>query len=267
MKAARITLFSVGVLAVSVGLPGLALAQTKLELKDGNVKIVGALTAKDAKDPVRNQPSKVYTIGLKGGQAYQIDMTQLNKKSKIDPFLRLEDSEAKQLAEDDDGGGFPNARIMFNCPADGTYRIIATSFLGSLGAYALTVKQAGAAKAVELVKGTEIKLTNAMAEVTGQLTKDDAKDTIRKTSVCKVYTIKLAAGKDYQIDMVSKAIDAFLRLEDEKGKQLAQDDDGGDGLNARILFNAPAAGTYRIIATTFLGGLGDFTLTVKEKAK
>jgi serine protease Do len=67
------------------------------------------------------------------------------------------------------------------------------------------------------------------------------------------------------MDMTSKDLDAFLRLEDAAGKELAKDDDGGGGRNARIQFACPATGEYRIIATTFFGGTGRFTLTVKEK--
>ena len=85
-----------------------------------------------------------------------------------------------------------------------------------------------------------------------------------------VYQVKLAAGKTYVIDMVSpdqKALDPFLILLDAVGKKLAEDDDSGGGLNARITFRAAKAGTYRIQATSFNGGAGAFTLTVREQAK
>jgi hypothetical protein len=36
--------------------------------------------------------------------------------------------------------------------------------------------------------------------------------------------------------MISQQFDAYLRLEDSTGRQLAADDDGGDGLNSRITF-------------------------------
>ena len=55
-------------------------------------------------------------------------------------------------------------------------------------------------------------------------------------------------------------------LSDATGKKWAEDDDGGGGLNARIVFRAEQAGTFRIHATSFNGGVGAFTLTVREKA-
>jgi CHAT domain-containing protein/tetratricopeptide (TPR) repeat protein len=81
------------------------------------------------------------------------------------------------------------------------------------------------------------------------------------------YKVKLLAGKTYVIDMISpdqQALDPFLRLLDEKGKQLAEDDDGGEGLNARIIWKAGLAGVHRIVATSFGDGRGPFTLTVRE---
>jgi tetratricopeptide (TPR) repeat protein len=83
-----------------------------------------------------------------------------------------------------------------------------------------------------------------------------------------VYQVKLASGKIYAIDMVSpdqKALDPYLVLSDAKGKTLAEDDDSGGGLNARILYRAAQDGTFRISATSFNGGSGAFTLTVREQ--
>lgn len=258
-------------LAVCLGLSGVAGAQTKLELKDGSAKVNSVLTAKDAKDTVRPNPSKVFTVELQAGQAYQIDMIRLGKKSQIDPYLRLEDSKNKQLAQDDDSGGFPNARIIFNCTENGTYRIICTSFAGTTGAFTLSVKTTDAKAVVQPPKvgvplkvAADLKLNNGMIEINSKVDNTDGNDTVLKLSFAKLYTIKMEAKKRYQIDMASKTLDSYLRLEDATGKELAKDDDSGGGLNARIVFTCPAGGNYRIYATTLFPAMGDFTLTVKE---
>jgi hypothetical protein len=83
-----------------------------------------------------------------------------------------------------------------------------------------------------------------------------------------VYEVRLTAGKTCVIDMVSpdqKALDPYLILKDAEGKLLAEDDDGGDGLNARITYRVLRDGVYRIHATSFNAGRGAFTLTVREK--
>jgi len=67
--------------------------------------------------------------------------------------------------------------------------------------------------------------------------------------------------------MESQLFDTYLRLEDNKGKVLAENDDISPGLNtnSRLLFSAPAAGTYRIVATSFeQRGQGAYTLTLRE---
>jgi hypothetical protein len=92
----------------------------------------------------------------------------------------------------------------------------------------------------------------------------DEKDPTRNGTYCKVYTYPMRAGQLYFIDLRSTNFDAYLRLEDSTGRQLAEDDDGGGGLNARIVFMAPRSDTFRIIATTFAPGMvGDYTLTIR----
>jgi hypothetical protein len=97
-----------------------------------------------------------------------------------------------------------------------------------------------------------------------QITAQDPPDRVRRHN-CKTYPINMTAGKTYQIDMISVAVDSYLRLEDNNGVQLAFDDDGGGFPNARITFVCPRTDAYRIICTTFNGGQGPFTMTVQER--
>ena len=74
----------------------------------------------------------------------------------------------------------------------------------------------------------------------------------------------MKAGQTYTIDLKS-TWDNFLRLENAQGQQLAQDDDSGGNLNARIVFRAPEDGYYRIIVTTFAqGASGNYTLMINQ---
>jgi WD40 repeat protein/tetratricopeptide (TPR) repeat protein len=85
-----------------------------------------------------------------------------------------------------------------------------------------------------------------------------------------VYQVKLAAGTAYVIDLVSpdqKALDPYLVLRDATGERLAEDDDGGGGLNARLVFRPTQDGVYRLEATSFNAGSGAFTLTVRVQPK
>jgi serine protease Do len=83
----------------------------------------------------------------------------------------------------------------------------------------------------------------------------------------KVEEVNLSAGVTYIIEMDSAEIDSYLIVEDVKGKKLAEDDDSGIDLNAKIVFRAPSDSVYRIIATTFNPReTGNYTLTVRRQA-
>jgi hypothetical protein len=111
----------------------------------------------------------------------------------------------------------------------------------------------------------KIALKDGKGEVKGKLEANDPKDARRTESYCKIYAIMLEAGKTYQLDCKSDW-DNWLRLEDAKGKQLAEDDDSGGGTDAQIIFECKTAGEYRVIVTSFdAATTGDFIVTVATK--
>ncbi len=104
--------------------------------------------------------------------------------------------------------------------------------------------------------------------VNDALTNGDLRDKSRTQSFCKTYTFKMTEGKSYQLDMKSKDLDSYLRLEDPQGNQVAADDDSGGFPDARIVYRAPKTGDYTIICTTFVPNTtGKFTLIVKQLDK
>src|SRR5689334_14399991 len=79
-------------------------------------------------------------------------------------------------------------------------------------------------------------------KIKGKLSPDDTRDKVIKKSPHQMHEYKMKAGTTYVIDLVSNEFDAFLRLENTAGEQLAEDDDGGGRTNARIIFTAPKEG-------------------------
>jgi len=117
--------------------PSAALAQTADAKKTKDIRIEDKLSQDDPKDRVRDAPCKIHLIRMQVGMNYQIDMVS----NQFDSYLRLEDARGRQLAEDDDSGGNLNARIIFDCPKDGQYKVICTAFAANgAGNYVLTVK-------------------------------------------------------------------------------------------------------------------------------
>ncbi len=102
-----------------------------------------------------------------------------------------------------------------------------------------------------------------LLKVDGELTGADPRDKERGAHY-KVHAMELRAGDFYRIDLVGhNRLDTYLRLEDAGGKVVAEDDDSGGGLNARIVFHAAKTGSYRFIATTYEKGVtGRYTLMV-----
>lgn len=106
---------------------------------------------------------------------------------------------------------------------------------------------------------------DVVLEKKGNLAATDPADPLLKSSFSQKIPIKLKADKTYTFDLASPDFDAFLRLEDGKGKKLAEDDDGAGNFNARIVYRATADMDADIIITTFEGRqTGRYTLTVRE---
>jgi hypothetical protein len=246
--------------------PGLILDPTSLRADDDKVQDVGAkgltvegkveaASPKVKFEPIEGKdaelPAQLYRVRLKGGKRYK--MTQ--DSTEIDSVLIVKDSADKQLAWDDDGGGFPNAMLHLNVAKDGVYKIYCASLKGTglkdTGAFTLKISEAAAFKAREIKSGQSVK--------------DKLGNGVKQLS----YMVKLAKGKTYVIDMISadeKALDPYLILKNSNGKVLARDDDSGGFPNARITIEAPADGTYEIVATHYgTANQGEFTLAVKEK--
>jgi hypothetical protein len=75
------------------------------------------------------------------------------------------------------------------------------------------------------------------------------------------YSFNLSATQNVTIDMTSNQVDSYLVLFNRSGDVVAFNDDGGTGLNARIVISLPA-GNYVIGATTFWDNeTGSYTLS------
>jgi tetratricopeptide (TPR) repeat protein/CHAT domain-containing protein len=218
-----------------VGKDGLTL-QGKVDQDDPKVKVIVG-------DKFLQLPAKLFLVKLSSGNKYRISMDS----KEIDSALVVQDKTRRQLAWDDDSGGGLNSLLTLDVLKDDTYKIYAASLKGA-GNFTLKVREDGAIKVYEVGAGLKIN---------GELGKVSA----------ITYLVKLAAGKTYVIDMISpdeKALDPFLRLLDARGKQLAEDDDGGEGLNARIIYKAENTTAYQVVAMCFGQGRGAFTLTIRE---
>lgn len=80
--------------------------------------------------------------------------------------------------------------------------------------------------------------------------------------------VRAAPGQTLQLDALpgprsADGLDLMLKVTDERGEVVAQDDDGGGGLNPRVTFTSAAGGRYRA-EVGVLGAGGPFTLLARE---
>ena len=237
----------------------------KAEPKGPLLKKAEELKEDDEKDTkLTKSPCKTYSLKLAVGKRYQIDL----KSKDFDTFLRLEDPAGQEVAFNDDADPSTlDSQIVYQADKDGEFKIIVASFDGKVGNFTLTVIEAEA-KALPLTgskytsKAIELKLKDGKASYTGEFTEKDATAFKR---YYKLFNVQFEKGKTYRIDHSSKQpeFDAYLFLEDADGTQLEADDDGGGGLNSRIVYKVAKTGTYRIIATTLPAGqTGKFTVEI-----
>ncbi|MBI3407956.1 MAG: PPC domain-containing protein [Planctomycetes bacterium] len=224
------------------------------------VAIDGVLRESDPMDKKTNGPCKTFSFKLQKGKSYVIDLSS----DDFDSFLRIENAAGKELAWDDDSGGGLNSRLRFEPTQDGTYNVIACSYDLKPGKFKLQIRQAEPVKDV-------IPAARAVGKdgfiLQGKLTKDLALDEGRftKGSPRLIQPVTMKAGKSYTIDLISDDFDAFLRLLNPDGKQVAFDDDSGGELNARIVYRCEQDGEFRIVMTNLDRRAGAFMLKVREE--
>ena len=203
-----------------------------------------------------------FAVQLQGGVTVTIDMegSETNRGSLRDPLLQLYDGSGTQVARNDDGGQGLNAQLTFTPPSAGTYFIGARSWGSNAGTYTVTVSsQGGPTDDYPANPGTSGQLS-LPGSVTGNLEAGDDEDW---------FAVQLPAGVTVTIDMEGSETnrgslrDPLIHLYDGSGSQVARNDDGGDGLNARLTFSAPSAGTYFIGARSFANSSGTYTLSIR----
>jgi hypothetical protein len=211
---------------------------------------------------------KLYTFVGGKGDTVTFDLTS----DDFDANLVVADAAGNRLGIDDDGGGKCNARLQFVPPATGNYRIYAnSSSQAELGEYRLSLARGRApAPADSLCRGfgRVAGLIDVGQTATGTLTTDDPKIPSDSTYFER-WILPVNANQTFTVDLVSDDFDAYLLLTKGRGERLLDNDDGGGGCNARLVYTAPDNHPLRIIVNTASrprGQTGRYTLRVTAGA-
>ncbi len=223
-------------------------------------------------DPRSSRAYIDYILNVSMPGTYQIDLVSPNS-SAYDPYLYLLQG-GRQLEANDDGGGYPNARISRFLPP-GTYVVRVSSFRsGPIGpaAFSLTVSGGGGVPTYggPTYGGPSYGSYSIFpgVPVSGTVMPGLPVDPSSGRAFID-YTLSISAPGTYQIDLMSgnsSAYDPYLYLL-QGGMEIDRNDDGGGYPNARVTrFLGP--GVYTVRVSSFRSGAigpAAFTLQVLRR--
>lgn len=197
-----------------------------------------------------------YSVLTSPGQRIQID--QLS--SAFDSYLIVGGGSCESLTSpqhNDDGGEGLNARVTIE-GTGGIFYILANSVVaGATGPYQLRASLAGAAPTVTRL--------NVGQTVNGTLSPSDR--TLPDNSHYDCFSVQTRVGQRLQIDQTSDDFDSYLSVGTGGCEQLtatARDDDGGGGLNARIVHDGDGGVLFIQANSVSAGQTGAYQLRVSQ---
>ncbi|HEV2146544.1 MAG TPA: hypothetical protein VGR37_03930 [Longimicrobiaceae bacterium] len=237
---------------------GASTAQTALRMGQ---TVSGQLTASSRKAPEDQSYYDLYTYTGRRGERIRVTM----RSSDFDAYLAVgrmaKGGAFSSIATDDDGAGGTDARVELTLPEDGTFAIRANTLsAGSVGRYTLQVER-GTAPVVVTPQPIRVGQT-----VSGSLDRTDPR--LDDQSYYDLWSFQGRAGQAVSATLRSSAFDAFLvlgRTDGESFEEIASDDDGAGGSDARVSTTLPASGTYVLRANSLQGSkTGAYTLQLAE---
>jgi len=262
-----------------VGAQGLSEAD-RLPLQNRRLRVgsevAGTLTAEDAKW-VDGTFAQAWGLELRSGQEVTIDLLS----DDFDSYLLIGGPGMDELLSDDDGAGACDARLTFDAPAAGLYRIVVNTIsVESVGRFRIRVSDRPGpvtdgdcfdgedgdlpdGDQVEYLRNlpTEGRALRIGQEFPGELTGDD--EISWDGSHVQAWALNLSAGERAVVDLISESFDPFLMFIGPGMDEPLYDDDGAGGCYARIDFTAGSSGTYKVVANTISeGASGRFRLRV-----
>ena len=187
---------------------------------------------------------RAYPVQLDGNKFYQIDL----HSAHFDTYLYVEDAAGKVVASNDDFENITRSALRFKPSASGAYKLVVSSYSpGETGSFDLSMHE--------------------RTIINGELTAQDPKDHYCVGAHHKIFPMKLQAGHAYTVQLRSRTLDPYLRIEDSYGNTLALNDDeiANVVLDSKIVFRPVQTDTYYFVVTTFNpGATGAFNLIVEN---
>ena len=165
-----------------------------------------------------------------------------------DTLLTLRDPDGNILAQNDDGGFRLESQISYTPTSTGTVYVEAGAFGANTGTYEISVGSSSSGGDVANTPGSGLIAISFGTPVAGELETGGDKD---------VYSLSVTSGGTYQIDLrgstsgLGTLSDPLLRVLDANSAVLAENDDGGRGLESSLTFTASNSGEIFLEAGAF----------------
>lgn len=208
------------------------------------------------------------TWTLRGRRGQQLDIRLTS--SDFDPYLMVRGPGDFSSDNDDDAGvdDSRDSRLLITLPADGDYRISATSYEPKeSGAYRLAVLEGAGLTAprppseAPSTRSPEGGVVTIGEAVSGALAGGD--DTLNSGEYVDTYRFAGRRGQRVAVDLTSSAFDAYTMVITPSGEQF-DNDDGADGTDSRQELVLPEDGDYQVRVTSFRPGeTGSYRFSVE----
>jgi len=182
-----------------------------------------------------------YSLSVPNTATLRIRMEKV-LNSAVDPKVRVLNSGGVEIGSDDDGGEGLNSNLVISL-ASGQYTIVAEGVGTSTGDFVLSVEEVRA-KSVDL--GTMYLGSLGDAEVQTRFTVNIPHQTAVRIRMMRLF---------------GSSLDPKLTLLDASGREVATDDDGGDGLDA-LIRTSVSGGSYTIVAERVGTSSGRYLLSI-----
>ena len=196
----------------------------------------------------------IQTFVFDGRRGQRLDLRLTS--AEFDPYLAI--SGPNEFSDfNDDADGATDSRLRVTLPADGPYRITATSYAaGETGPYRLSVLADTGPTRVEPAARPDERAGAGGRITIGQTvagTLGSGDETLDSGEYVDTYSFTGQRGQRVAVELTSSAFDAYTILRTPSGDQ-RENDDGQDGTDSRLDTVLSEDGDYQVLVTSYAAG-------------
>ena len=196
--------------------------------------------------------SDYFRFTAEEGEFYQVDVAL---GSLPDSVLTLLGPDRWELAYNDDHGDSLASRVVWEAPESGDYYLVVEAAGFDAGSYTLTISHS------TIVDDHGNDIDDATVAAVGA----DVEGVIDYQGDSDYFRFTVEEGQFYQVDVALGTLrDSVLMLLGPDRWELAYNDDHGDSLASRVVWEAPASGDYYLAVASAGFDAGSYTLTVSH---